>query len=184
MNIVQPIRNLNTIQEIKAMLKERNERNYILFLFGIQTGLRISDILKLKVKDVQGWSVFVKEGKTKKTKEVKMPPELKKAIKRYVQEKHKNEFLFQSRQSDRKGRVKPISRGMAYTILQEIADEFDLERIGCHSLRKTYGYHHYNQYKDVAVLQEALNHSHPEITMRYIGITQDKQNKYQTGLRI
>ncbi|MDV7767817.1 site-specific integrase, partial [Peribacillus sp. CSMR9] len=45
MNIVQPIRNLNTIQEIKRMLKERNERNYILFLFGIQTGLRISDIL-------------------------------------------------------------------------------------------------------------------------------------------
>jgi integrase len=166
MNIVQPIRNLNTIKEIKMILKERNERNYILFLFGIQTGLRISDILKLKVK------------------EVKMPPELKKAIRQFVQEKNKNEYLFQSRLRGKKGRVKPISRGMAYIILQEIADEFDLERIGCHSLRKTYGYHHYNQYKDVAVLQEALNHSHPEITMRYIGITQDKQNKYQTGLRI
>ncbi|MGE6718703.1 tyrosine-type recombinase/integrase [Peribacillus frigoritolerans] len=184
MNIVQPIRNLNTIQEIKGMLKERNERNYILFLFGIQTGLRISDILKLKVKDVQGWTIFIKEGKTGKPKEVKMPPELKKAVRQYVQGKYKNDFLFQSRQKDKKGRVKPISRGMAYIILQEIADEFDLERIGCHSLRKTYGYHHYNQYKDIAVLQEALNHSNQEITMRYIGITQDKQNKYQTGLRI
>jgi integrase len=184
MNLVQPIRDLNTIQDIKAMLKRRNERDFVLFLFGIQTGLRISDILRLKVRDVQGWSVFVKEGKTKKLREVKMPPELKKAVRHYIQRMNKNDFLFPSRQRDRNGKQKPISRGMAYYILQEVAEEFDLERIGCHSLRKTYGYHHYNQFKDIAALQDAFNHSRTDITLRYIGINQDKQNKYQTGLRI
>lgn len=184
MNVVQPIRDKDLIQHIKRYLKVRSERNYVLFLFGINTGLRISDILQLKVRDVQGWSIYLREGKTGKPKEVKMPKELKKAVREYTKNKHKNEFLFQSRQRDKRGNPKPITRSMAYTILQEIADEFGLERIGCHSLRKTYGYHFYDQTKDVAVLQGMLNHSAPEITMRYIGVTQDKFNKYQTNFRI
>jgi integrase len=52
MNFVQPIRDPEKIEAIKQFLKERNERNYILFLIGVNTGLRISDILKLKVSDV------------------------------------------------------------------------------------------------------------------------------------
>jgi integrase len=180
MNLVQPIRDLEIIKEIKAYLLKRSERNYILFLFGINTGMRISDILKLRVRDVEGWSVFVREGKTRKTKEVRMPPELKKAVRQYIKGKHKNEYLFRSRI----GKNKPITRGMAYVILQDIADEFNLERIGTHSFRKTYGYHHYKQFKDVAVLQQMLNHSDPKITLRYIGITQDNLNAYQSKLKI
>lgn len=180
MNLVQPIRDKEIIQEIKEYLKSKNERNYILFLFGINTGMRISDILKLKVKDVEGWSVFIREGKTKKLKEVRMPPELKRAVREYIKDKPKKEFLFRSRI----GENKPITRGMAYFILQDIAAEFGLERIGTHSFRKTYGYHHYKQFKDVAVLQEMFNHSDPKTTLRYIGIRQDDLNSYQTKLRI
>jgi integrase len=180
MNLVQPIRDKELIQKIKKWLKVRSERNYILFLFGINTGMRVSDILKLRVRDVEGWSVFIREGKTKKTKEVRMPSELKKEVREYCKGKHKNEYLFKSRV----GKNKPITRGMAYVILQEIADEFNLERIGTHSFRKTYGYHHYKQFKDVAVLQQMLNHSDPKITLRYIGITQDNLNAYQSKLKI
>lgn len=50
MNFVQPIRDPEKIQQIKEYLKEKNERNYILFVMGINTGLRISDILKLKLE--------------------------------------------------------------------------------------------------------------------------------------
>lgn len=73
---------------------------------------------------------------------------------------------------------------MAYIILKQIEDEFGLELISCHSLRKTYGYHFYKQYGDVAALQDMLNHSHPEITKRYIGIVQDDLNTYQRKLKI
>jgi integrase len=180
MNLVQPIREKELIQAIKEYLKAKSERNYILFLFGINTGMRISDILKLRVKDVEGWSVFVREGKTKKTKEVRMPPELKKEVRQYIKGKHKSEYLFKSRV----GKNRPITRGMAYVILQEVADRFGLERIGTHSFRKTYGYHHYKQFKDIAVLQQMLNHSDPKITLRYIGITQDNLNAYQSKLKI
>lgn len=61
MNIVQPIRDKEMIKELKEYFKEQNERNYILFLLGINTGLRISDILRLRVRDVEGWNIlFVK----------------------------------------------------------------------------------------------------------------------------
>lgn len=55
----------------------------------------------------------------------------------------------------------------------QLAKEVGLTEIGTHTLRKTFGYHFYQQYKDVAVLQQIFNHSSPAVTMRYIGITQD-----------
>lgn len=178
MTRVEPIRDKDLLQNIKQYFKETNERNYILFLIGIHTGLRISDILKLRVRDVQGWNIILREKKTKKYKEVKMPGELKKAIRRYVDEKHKDEFLIKSR----KGNNKPITRKRAYEILREAAEYFELERIGTHTLRKTYGYQHYKKFKDIATLQKALNHSDPADTLIYIGIVQDELNSLQTKI--
>ena len=68
MNIVQPIRNREDIEKMKAVLK-RKKRDFVLFIFGINCGLRISDILKLDVGDVKGRDfVEIKEKKTKKNK--------------------------------------------------------------------------------------------------------------------
>ncbi|MEK5183319.1 tyrosine-type recombinase/integrase [Paenibacillus sp. FSL P4-0288] len=61
----------------------------------------------------------------------------------------------------------------AYRILNRAAAEVGLAEIGTHRLRKTFGYHFYKRYKDVALLQQIFNHSAPSITMRYIGINQD-----------
>ncbi|ARC28125.1 MULTISPECIES: tyrosine-type recombinase/integrase [Bacillus cereus group] len=180
MNLVQPIRDKEMINELKEYFKEQNERNYILFLLGINTGLRISDILRLRVRDVEGWSIFIREKKTKKVKEVKMPSDLKKALREYVKGKQKNEFLIKSRN----GKNKPLTRSMAYVILNQAALNFGLDRIGTHSLRKTYGYHHYKQFKDIVVLQRMLNHTDQKETLRYIGIEQDTLNDYQKKFRI
>ncbi|MGG3890060.1 tyrosine-type recombinase/integrase [Metabacillus fastidiosus] len=175
MNLVQPIKDKELLKEIKAYLKESNDRNYILFLLGIHTGLRISDILSLKVKDVQGWAIFIREKKTGKPREIKMPSELKRAVRSYTEGKPKHEYLIKSRI----GKNKPITRGMAYVILNQIAEAFGLERIGTHSLRKTYGYHHYKTFNDLALLQTALNHNDIKETKRYIGIEQDDLNELQ-----
>ena len=57
MNYVEPIRDKDDIQAMKDYLREWNERNYMMFLLGINSGLRISDIINLRVKDVQGWYI-------------------------------------------------------------------------------------------------------------------------------
>lgn len=176
MNVVQPIKDKELLKEIKEFLKNTNQRNYILFLMGIQTGLRISDILSLKVGDVQGWDIFIREKKTGKPREVKMPSELKKAVRSFTKGMSRHEYLIKSRI----GKNKPITRGMAYVILNQVADEFGLDRIGTHSLRKTYGYQHYKKFNDLALLQIALNHNSIKETKRYIGIEQDDLNKSQS----
>ncbi len=58
---------------------------------------------------------------------------------------------------------------MAYTIMQEIATEFRLSEIGCHTLRKTFGHFHYKRFKDIVMLMNHFNHSSEKITLRYIG---------------
>ena len=80
-----------------------------------------------------------------------------------------HEHLFQSRVGDNRA----IFRFQAYRILSAAGKKVGLDSIACHSTRKTFGYHHYKRYKDVALLQKLFNHSSPSITLDYIGITQD-----------
>ena len=65
MKFVEPIRDKRKIELVKVILKKNDFRDYMLFLMGINSGLRISDILKLKVSDVRGKRyIEVKEQKT------------------------------------------------------------------------------------------------------------------------
>ncbi|WP_318035991.1 site-specific integrase [Halobacillus shinanisalinarum] len=45
----------------------------------------------------------------------------------------------------------------------------EADAVGTHIMRKMLGYWHYKQFKDIAELQQILNHAHPEFTKRYIG---------------
>ncbi|NUK31028.1 tyrosine-type recombinase/integrase [Parageobacillus sp. VR-IP] len=84
----------------------------------------------------------------------------------------------------RNGHNKPIGRSMAYKILRKVAERFHLDEIGTHTLRKTFGYHFYQQTKDVAMLQEIFNHSSPVITLKYIGVNQDSMDRAMTKFKI
>ena len=176
MNYVQPIREQSKIEEMKRELKKNGTRDYLLFYTGINTGLRISDIIKLKVKDVLNPDRTMKthidiiEEKTKKKKRFKINNGLVEELRQFTKDMDFEEYIFKSR----KGTNKPISRVQAYRILNNAGQNVGLDEIGTHTLRKTFGYHFYNQTKDVALLQELFNHSSPSITLRYIGINQDK----------
>lgn len=67
-----------------------------------------------------------------------------------------------------------LDRVQAYRILNKAAQAVGVkERIGTHTPRKTFGYHHYKKYNDIVLLQKIFNHSSPSVTLRYIGIEQD-----------
>ena len=175
MEFVQPIRSKEKIEEIKSVLKENGTRDLLLFSMGINTGLRISDLLKLKGIDVRGKShVEIKEQKTGKVKRFPILGNLQSMLEEYTRNKDLSEYLFKSRN----GENKPITRVQAYMILNKACRKCGIQdRIGMHSLRKTFSYHHYKQFHDVAILQYLLNHSSPSITLRYIGITDDNVEK-------
>jgi integrase len=164
------------LKDLKWSLKRHcSERDYIMFLLGINTGLRVGDLLQLKVKDVKGKNkVIVKEGKTDKPRTVHLH-NIYEELNNYIKGL-KSAWLFPSRKGD-----KPITRIQAYRQLNKAARMCDIEEgIGTHTMRKTFGYWYYKQSKDIATLQRILNHSHPEITLRYIGITDEEiENSFQ-----
>lgn len=174
MNLVQPIRDQSQILKMQNLLLENSYRDFMLFTIGINTGLRISDILKLKVSDVKCKThITITEQKTNKSKRFLINSQLKKHIDKYIKGMNDDDYLFPSR----KGENSPISRIQAYRILNEVAAMLGIEEIGTHTLRKTFGYWHYKQYKDVAILQDIFNHSAPSITLKYIGINDDIKDK-------
>lgn len=186
---VQPIRDKELVRAISKRLDDKNPKYKIMFLIGIYTGLRISDILSLKIKDIStkipGTDILklknrikVKEKKTGKIKDIPINQQLQKELSYYInREEIKNSvYLIPSRKS--KYIEKPITRQRAYVVLKEVSEEFNIdENIGTHTMRKTFGYHFYKDTADIATLMTILNHSSESITLRYIGIVQEDLNK-------
>ncbi|EDZ56966.1 integrase [Bacillus cereus H3081.97] len=173
---VQPIRDLEQLEDMKWALKRHcSERDYMLFVIGINTGLRISDLLQINTEQITNLKkkkrkeFKVKEGKTKKERVINLTS-IFDEVYAYAQTIN-SEWLFPSRKGD-----KPISKIQAYRQLNKAADFAGIEAIGTHTMRKTFGYWMYKQTKDVALLQELLNHSKPQVTLRYIGISKEEKD--------
>ncbi|MFE4709499.1 tyrosine-type recombinase/integrase [Paenibacillus sp. NPDC056722] len=175
MKFVQPIRDPVKLNEIKEYLKEQNPKNYILFLIGISTGYRISDILRLKVKDVKETHITIRQKKTGKVKMVLICKSLRRELDLYISNMSDADYLFPSR--NRNGRKpSPITRNIAYKIIRNAAAEFGLKDVGTHSMRKTFGFKIYLKMKDIALLMDHFNHDEEKVTLRYIGLFQETQD--------
>jgi integrase len=179
MNTVEPIRDIEVVLDVADYLKLKSHRNYVMFMFGIYSGLRICDILGFRVRDVRGKDyISRRENKTKKEKRFPINKELRKILDEYIKDKKDYEYLFRNPNEPNKH----ITRQQAYNILSEAGKEFGLEGIGTHTLRKTFGYHLYKQTNDAALLMDIFNHSDIHITLRYIGVNQDCKDKAYNNL--
>ncbi len=170
MATVEPIRNKKDIQKVEKILAKQGTRELLLFVIGTNCGLRISDILNLNVGDVRNKShIQITEKKTGKFKKIPINAKLKPLLEEFIKGRKCEEPLFLSHWGRRLDRV------TAYYIIRNACEKANLqEKIGTHSMRKSFGYHHYQQFKDVVILQKIFNHSSPQITLRYIGIEQDE----------
>lgn len=170
MTTVEPIRDLKNLRKLENYFAQKSKRDLLLFTIGTNCGLRISDIVALNVGDVKNKThIQIIEKKTGKYKKFPINAKLKPMFEEYTKGKHPEEPLFTTIFGNR------MNRFGAYYILKEAAKSLHLqEKIGTHTMRKTFGYHHYKKFKDVAMLQKIFNHSTPQITLRYIGIEQDQ----------
>lgn len=165
---IQPIRDTDKLIAVQMQLAE-NARNEFMFLLGINSGLRISDLLWLKVRDVAiGEHMVTRELKTGKIRRFFINDQLRPLIDEYIKGKQPDEYLFASNRYP----FLPISRVQAYRILRAAGEAVGLHHVGTHSLRKTFGYHHYRRYRDIVTLQMIFNHSDQRETLDYIGWTQ------------
>ena len=173
MSAVEPIRKIKDLRKVERILEKQSPRNLLFFTIGTNCGLRISDILRLNVGDVKNKTyIQIIEKKTGKFKKFPINSKLKPMFEKYTEGKCLDEPLFVTVFGNR------LERVAAYYIIRNACKTAGLEeKIGTHTLRKTFGYHHYKKNKDIAILQKIFNHSAPQITLRYIGIDQDQIDK-------
>ena len=174
---VEPIRKIKDIKRIKRNLKDK-PRDLLLFTLGINNGLRIGDLLKLKVQDVKdlqpGEGFTIKEQKTNKSNIVMINKEVRRTLAVYLDEIQPNDedYLFKSRI----GQNQPLNRSYVNSLVKKWTANLK-GNYGTHSLRKTFGYIQRKVFgTSFEVICKRFNHSNPSITMRYLGI-EDKEVK-------
>jgi len=191
MNSVEPIKDKKKILAIKRNLKEeKNPRNYLLFVMGINTALRISDLLSLKIKEVIDSKgdiktyLFVKERKTKRQAKIYINDTVKEALNYFLDTSKgadPDSYLFKSERSNRK-----LDRVRTWGLIQKWTKEAGLEgeRYGTHTLRKTWGYQARMQGASIEQISEKLGHKSVTVTRRYIGISQEEINQIEKEVEI
>ncbi len=185
MNFVEPIRDRKKIAQIKNLLRgQRRYRDLLLFTVGINTALRISDMLELTIGqflDEKGNvrnRFWINEQKRGKRHEVAINASIREVLQEYLVEfpeirKDPSNFIFSSPgHNDFSSHIK---RGQAWKFITSICREVGLSgNFGTHSLRKTWGYHARLNGVDLALIMHKLNHESIAYTRRYLGITDDE----------
>ncbi len=187
--VTTPIRKKEDIELLKNYFLQTQEyRDYTMFVVGINTALRISDLLQLKWKDVWDFDkhrfymhIYVTEQKTGKMACIAINKSCQNAFTLLYNKEGgvcPEEYIFFSG----KDRYSHISRNRAYNIIKKAAQMNRIDgNISCHSLRKTFGYHAWKCGTPPALLMSIYNHSNIEITKRYLSIEQDdKDELFQT----
>lgn len=201
----EPIKRMEDIDRICKYLKdERRYRDHMLFVLGINFGLRVSDLRKLRFSNIINDNLVFKdrfpvfEQKTRNTR--------KKKINRYITVNEAvveavtlflentsgvslSDYMFRSKSNNGKNENKPIDPRSVNRILQDIAVKLDLDmKISSHSLRKTFCYHQmlmsHNDPRKLMLLQKMLNHSSPAQTLAYIGITSEEIDEAYRNLNL
>lgn len=181
MELTYAIKDVHTINDILSVYP-KNSKNHLLILYGLLTGLRISDIITAKVSDRIGIR-SLKEQKTGKRKVIKLDDELVTAITVFAYRNglDDDDYIFFSDRNPQEH----IKRNRAYQIFKDAGEAVSTKeneiQLSGHTLRKTYGYFNYKTYEktngqagaSLPELMKLFNHSSPEITLRYIGIEQD-----------
>lgn len=194
MKVVQPIRDMELLQKCfdiaRAHDKERQTKEIsweLLLVVGFNTSLRVSDFTRFRVRDLRGRDYAqIKARKTGKEARILINPAARREIKRLTEGRADDEWAFQSRERDPiTHRPKPITRQRAYQVMNLIAKEAGIEeRIGCHTLRKTFGYHYYQMTGDIVSLQRILGHSVQRETLIYIGVVQEQIDESLKNFRL
>ena len=177
---VDAIRGKEEIEKMKEFFRQRGAEYELLFIIGINTALRIGDLLSLSVGNVMDENgnivrvVILKEKKTGKTKRCPVNESIRKALAGYFSDtggRVPTDPLFISRKGG------ALSRSQVWRVMKAAGKSVGLTNIGTHSLRKTFGYHVYKKSdSDIGLVQKLLNHSVSGATLRYIGVDREKMD--------
>lgn len=201
----EPIKRLEDIYAVsKYLIENKRYRDNMMFIIGINFGLRISDLRELRFSNLindnltfkDSFPVFEKKTantrKRKKNRYITINTAVIEAVTLYLQNTKNvtlSDYLFKSESNNGSGKNTPLSRQSFDRLLKSIANEVGLNmRVSTHTLRKTFCYHQMvmsgNSSRKLLLLQKMLNHSSPAQTLDYIGITSEEIEEAYRALNL
>lgn len=184
---VNPIKKIEKIQAMKKVLRQSSLRDLLLFVIGINTGIKVHDLLYLTVKDVWDGSqtrefLYLKDEKNGEVKAFYLNSKVREVLRDYLasNQLQPDDFLFKSKKNNH-----PITRQQAYRIINHAAKEVGIqEKIGTHTLRKTFGYHAYRKGVAISILKNIFNQHSTAETLKYIGIDKNEQKLIKVDVNL
>ena len=187
MVVAQPIRNRHQVRQIAGYYLQKGQfRNYILVILGLHTALRVSDLLRLRWEDVYDFArgqvrerISLVEKKTRKPKMIALNKAIVNALTLYAKTSAvRGNFIIENSRTK-----KAISRIQAYRLIRTASEALEFrQRVSCHSLRKTFGYHAWKSGASPVVIMDIFNHGSFDVTRRYLGIAQDDKDAVYLSL--
>ncbi|MGB3213023.1 MAG: site-specific integrase [Desulforhopalus sp.] len=173
---VDPIKDLKDIKTIKKQLKHNNPRDYCLFILGINTNLRASDLLSITVGRVRGLApgdeLILREKKTGKARRITLNESAIEAIQHLLL----NDQILEDEDSLFKGQRGTLTVPSVNRLVKGWCRAINLKgNYGSHTLRKTFGYHQRVQLNtSIPELMVIFNHSSQKQTLDYLCIQSEE----------
>lgn len=201
----EPIKDMDDIDRICDYLRKRKRwRDYMLFVVGINFGLRVSDLIQLRFSNLindnltfkETFPIFEKKTrntrKRKKNRYITINSAVIEAVTMYLEhtpDVSLSDYMFRSHSHNGSNRNKPMHRSSVDLILKGIANDLGLSiQMSTHTLRKTFAYHQMvmsnNDPRKLLLLSKMLGHSSVAITMDYIGITGEEIEEAYRNLNL
>lgn len=187
MQYVDALKDNRSIEAIKEILRKQSQRDLLLFVIGINTGLRISDLLSLKVYQV--WDgekarefLFIHDDRRGEDAPFYLNSKVQAELERYLtgSKLEQGDYLFRSKKNQG-----PITRQQAYRIIHNAAQEAGIPgNFGTHTLRKTFGYHAYKKGIAVSIIMKTLHQHSSAETLKYIGIDKNEMQLVKVDVNL
>jgi integrase/recombinase XerC len=175
-------------EQYKALLYEAadNVRDYAILMTFLQTGIRLSELVNLRVDDLdfEHRLLTVRQGKGKKDRQIPLVDEAVKALRNYVRYRNTELILDDETFFLAKNGTSLNVSSVKYLVSKYVKRAGIRKKVSVHTLRHTFGAHKADKQMGIATLQELMGHKKKETTLKYIHLakTNLRQEMAQTAL--
>lgn len=160
MNKGKAIQNILQVEKLKRKLADTSKEAYYLFITGFNTGLKLKELFSLTKEDL----IKLKKDKADDTIE----PSFWEEIETYSEKFTDNDPLFTGQSAA------ALNQEGMYRIIIDAANDLGIEGFGDETLSRTYGYFHYQKFRDIERLRKRFDLVSPTATLHYIGYEDDR----------